>query len=167
MKEEYTFQEFCDIIASLRGKDGCPWDKAQTHSSMKSCMIHEMTEAIAAINLYEETGDALNLCEELGDLLLQVILQSQIAEEEGLFTVADVVSSISKKMIRRHPHVFLEGYVDERGELIKDWNEIKKIEKSGRSKDALETQEKAEKQASLEVEEFLRKENAVNAGVKL
>lgn len=159
MKENYTFAKFCEIVAKLRSEEGCPWDKAQTHSSMKSCLIHETTETVAAINLYEQTGDAENLCEELGDLLMQVVLQTQIAAEEGIFTMDDVIRAISQKMIRRHPHVFGEGYRDESGELIRDWHEIKRMEKSGRSEEALKAQEMAEKQASVEVEMFLSREN--------
>lgn len=159
MKENYTFAEFVEIVAKLRSEEGCPWDKAQTHASMKSCLIHETTETVAAINLYEQTGDAENLCEELGDLLMQVVLQAQIATEEGIFTMDDVIRAISQKMIRRHPHVFKEGYLDENGELIRGWKEIKQIEKSGRSKERLKAQKMAEKEASIEVEQFLSREN--------
>ena len=82
MDRKITFDDYRGIIRALRDPEkGCPWDKAQTHESLKPCMIHEMTEAVAAVNLLSDTGDADNLSEELGDVLLQVVLQSQIAED--------------------------------------------------------------------------------------
>ena len=105
-KEEEAFETFVDIIAKLRGENGCPWDKEQTFESLKPCMVNEMTEALAGIDLYTQTGNAENLCEELGDVLMQVVLLSQIAREKGLFDITDVIKGISEKMIRRHPHVF-------------------------------------------------------------
>lgn len=104
--EAGQFEAFRQIVSTLRSENGCPWDREQTFESLKPCMINEMTEAIAAINLYKEEKDAENLCEELGDVLLQVILLAQIAQEEGLFQIEDVIRGISRKMIRRHPHVF-------------------------------------------------------------
>ena len=107
MDRKLTFDDYRGIIRALWDPEkGCPWDKAQTHESLKPCMIHEMTEAVAAVNLLSETGDPDNLCEELGDVLLQVVLQSQIAEEEGLFSLDDVIRKAGEKMLRRHPHVF-------------------------------------------------------------
>ena len=100
------FADFCRIIAALRGEHGCPWDREQTFESLKPCMVNEMTEAVAGIDLYYGSGKAENLCEELGDVLLQVVLLSRIAQEEGLFSVEDVIAGVSQKMIRRHPHVF-------------------------------------------------------------
>lgn len=81
-KEEEAFETFVDIIAKLRGENGCPWDKEQTFESLKPCMVNEMTEALAGIDLYTQTGNAENLCEELGDVLMQVVLLSQIAREK-------------------------------------------------------------------------------------
>ena len=100
------FEAFRQVVAALRSENGCPWDREQTFESLKPCMIIELTEAIAAINIYKEEKDAENLCEELGDVLLQVVLLAQIAQEEGLFQIEDVIRGISRKMIRRHPHVF-------------------------------------------------------------
>ena len=109
MAKTYDFDDFCQITEMLRKKEGgCPWDLSQTHQSLKPYMLSETAEAVAAIDLYEQTKDASNLCEELGDMLFQVVIQSQIAAEEGLFTINDVVQSISEKMIRRHPHVGVE-----------------------------------------------------------
>ena len=95
------FEAFRQVVAALRSENGCPWDREQTFESLKPCMINEMTEAIAAINIYKEEKDAENLCEELGDVLLQVVLLAQIAQEEGLFQIEDVIRGISRNMIRR------------------------------------------------------------------
>lgn len=98
----YSYEELVGIIAELRSDHGCPWDKAQTHESMISCLRNECEEVVEAI----EQKDPENLCEELGDVLLQVLLHAQIAKEEGLFTMDDVINGLAEKMIRRHPHVF-------------------------------------------------------------
>ena len=95
-----------EIVETLRSENGCPWDRVQTHESLKPECIEEAAEVINGINNYSKTGDAENLKEELGDLLLQVMFHSVIAEEEGLFTFDDVAKTVSEKMIRRHPHVF-------------------------------------------------------------
>ena len=142
--EAGDFEAFRGVVAELRGEHGCPWDKEQTFESLKPCMVNEMTEALAGIDLYGETGDPSNLCEELGDILLQVVLLAQIAKEEGLFSIEDVVRGIGKKMIRRHPHVF----TDEPGTVLAKevpgrWEEIKKAEKKKRTPQ----QEKKEKEA--------------------
>lgn len=112
---EGRFEAFREIIRALRSEGGCPWDRRQTFESLKPCMINELTESVAGINLYQETGDAGNLCEELGDLLLQVVLLAQIAEEDGLFAIEDVVRGASRKMLRRHPHVFGQLTAEESG----------------------------------------------------
>ena len=141
-KEAGTFEQFRQIVAALRGEGGCPWDKAQTFESLKPCMVNEMTEALAGIDLYRATNDAGNLCEELGDVLLQVVLLAQIAEEEGLFTIEDVIGGISRKMVRRHPHVFgTEGQNMQAQEVPGRWEAIKKAEKQNRTP-AQETREK-------------------------
>lgn len=133
MEKRYTYEEFMDIIATLRSENGCPWDKEQTHDSLRPCMIEEAYELLAAIRIYDKSGDADNLKEELGDVLLQVALHSQIAKEEGLFTMEDVVSDIAEKMIRRHPHVFGDVYADNSDQVLKNWEDIKKKEKEGKS----------------------------------
>lgn len=130
MGKEYTFSEFVEIIRQLRAPDGCPWDQEQTHESLRSCLIEEAYEVADGIDTYAKTGDYENLCEELGDLLLQVIMHSVIAEEENHFTIQDVISGISEKMIRRHPHVFGDESADTSQEVLRNWEEIKKEEKS-------------------------------------
>lgn len=124
------------IVARLRAPDGCPWDREQTHESLKAPVIEEAAEVVCAINILKEEGTADNLREELGDLLLQVVMHAQIAEEEGLFRLEDVIEDISRKMIRRHPHVFGEEHAGTSGEVLERWEEIKKQEKAG--KDLLE-----------------------------
>lgn len=126
------FEKFRQIIARLRAEDGCPWDREQTHTSLKPACIEEAAEVICGINILEQTGSADNLKEELGDLLLQVVMHVQIAEEEGLFTMDDVIRGISDKMIRRHPHVFGEETVSDAGEVLTKWADIKKQEKAGK-----------------------------------
>lgn len=126
MEQRQAFEELCDIIAKLRGEDGCPWDRVQTHESLIPCMIEEAYEAVEGIRILAETGDGANLCEELGDVLMQVIFHSQLAEEEGKFTLEQVIRGISEKMIRRHPHVFGDG-------RKRDWESLKREEKGAPS----------------------------------
>lgn len=103
-----AFTELVETIRQLRAPDGCPWDRAQTHESLKAACIEEAAEVVCGINILSKTGKSDSLKEELGDLLLQVLMHSLIAEEEGLFTLEDVIHTIDEKMIRRHPHVFRE-----------------------------------------------------------
>lgn len=124
----FNFQELHAIIATLRSENGCPWDRAQTHESIKSCTIEEAYEVVQAVTDLTETNDSSNLKEELGDLLLQVMLHSQIAEEAGEFTLEDVIDGIARKMIRRHPHVFGQETYHSIEEQQADWDEIKKKE---------------------------------------
>ncbi len=121
-----------EIVEKLRSEDGCPWDKAQTHESLKAACIEEAAEVICGINILEKTGDAENLKEELGDLLLQVMFHAVMAEEEGLFTYDDVVRAISEKMVRRHPHVFNGVTYKSEEEQKEAWANIKKQEKAGK-----------------------------------
>lgn len=120
------------IIKRLRAENGCPWDRVQTHDSLKPEVIEEAAEVICGINILRETGNADNLKEELGDLLLQVMFHAVIAQEEGLFTFEEVVRGICEKMERRHPHVFagVEFASDE--ERHAAWEKIKAEEKAGR-----------------------------------
>ena len=106
MDKQFTFEELHAIIATLRSEQGCPWDRAQTHESLKSTTLEEAYEVIQAVTDLTETNNPSNLKEELGDLLLQIMLHSQIAEEKAEFTLEDVIDGLARKMIRRHPHVF-------------------------------------------------------------
>ena len=120
MAEKYTYEDFLEIIKTLRSENGCPWDKEQTHESLRPCMMEEAAEVIAAIRILRETGNAENLREELGDVLLQVVMHSCIAEEEGIFTMAEVVNEIAEKMVRRHPHVFGDTEVDGSAQVLQN-----------------------------------------------
>lgn len=128
IKEKYSFQELVGITAKLRGEHGCPWDKKQTHTSLISCLMEESMEVREAI----EKEDMENLCEELGDLLLQVVMHAQIACEHKCFDIEDVITGISQKMVRRHPHVFGGLDVTDEKELLKNWEQIKQQEKKGK-----------------------------------
>ena len=119
-------EKFLQTIERLRAPDGCPWDREQTHSSLKAACIEEAAEVICGINIYENTGNAENLKEELGDLLLQIVMHAQIAKEEGLFTFEDVARTVNEKMLRRHPHVFGEETAETPDQVLKRWEEIKK-----------------------------------------
>ena len=125
----YTYPQLLEIIKELRGEHGCPWDKAQTHESLISCLRAECEEVVEAI----EKKDEENLCEELGDVLLQVLLHAQIAKEEGLFTMEDVVNTLAEKMVRRHPHVFGDEEYGSLEQNKKRWEEIKKAEREAKS----------------------------------
>lgn len=133
MNRKYTYEDFLEIIRTLRSENGCPWDREQTHESLRPCMMEEAAEVIAAIRIYNQTGNAENLREELGDVLLQVVMHASIAEEEGLFTMEDVVNEVAEKMVRRHPHVFGTVQADDSQQVLKNWEEIKKKEKEGKS----------------------------------
>ena len=120
-----AFDAFVATIAALRAPDGCPWDRSQTHSSIAHNMLEEAYEAVDAI----EHDDAAHLREELGDVLLQVVLQAQIAADAGEFTIDDVCADINAKMIRRHPHVFGEGEAADANEVLSLWEQVKLAEK--------------------------------------
>lgn len=127
-EQETLYQQFDvlrNIIAELRGPNGCPWDKKQTHQSLKKYLIEEAYEVLEAID--EEDDD--HLIEELGDVLLQVMLHAQIGEDEGWFSIDDIIRTLSEKMVRRHPHVFGEGTANNAEEVVMNWEEIKKQEK--------------------------------------
>lgn len=132
-KAKYTYEDFLEIIKALRAPEGCPWDREQTHDSLRPCMLEEAYEFISSVRIWEETGSADNMCEELGDLLLQIVMHSEIADEEGLFTMEDVVDEISRKMVRRHPHVFGTTEVTGVADILNNWDDIKKKEKEGKT----------------------------------
>ncbi len=124
-KEQYTFSDFCKIIARLRAPDGCSWDREQTHESLQKNLIEESYEYIDALG----EKNPRKMCDELGDVLLQIVMNAQIAKEAGDFCIEDVIDNVSRKMIRRHPHVFgdiEDGSVDS---ILTRWEEIKKGEK--------------------------------------
>lgn len=123
-----SFLRLTQIVAQLRAPDGCPWDREQTHQTLRASLIEESAEVLEAI----EKGDAANLCEELGDLLLQPIFHAQIAAEEGRFTLDDVLNGICEKLVRRHPHVFGDVSAENSAEVLKNWEAIKKTEKAER-----------------------------------
>ncbi|CAI9389704.1 nucleoside triphosphate pyrophosphohydrolase [Niallia sp. Sow4_A1] len=118
------FSQLRRIIAELRGPNGCPWDKKQTHESLRKYLLEESYELIEAIN----EGDIDHIIEELGDVLLQVMLHGQIGEDEGYFSIDDVIEGISDKMIRRHPHVFGEEQAESVDDVMKHWQNAKKKE---------------------------------------
>lgn len=130
----HGFDEFVEVIAALRAPDGCPWDREQTHKSIAKNVVEEAYEVVHAI----ETEDVAELAEELGDVLLQVVLQSQIASDDDEFTIDDVVAGITGKIIRRHPHVFGEAHAGTAGEVHRRWDEIKRDEKAEAGKGLLD-----------------------------
>ena len=130
----YTFDDLVNIIAELRSDHGCPWDREQTYESLKKCLADETQEVFEAVDRH----DTENLCEELGDVLLQVMLNSQIAKEEGAFTIDDVISGLCKKLIRRHPHVFGDAKVSSTEEGLALWNAIKEQEKAEKKRKCLD-----------------------------
>lgn len=132
--EHPAFDRFVATIAALRAPGGCPWDQEQTHLSIAPNMIEEAYEAVDAI----EADDISHLREELGDVLLQVVLQSQIAADAGEFTIDDVCTDIDAKIIRRHPHVFGEAKGGSANEVIALWDKIKLTEKEAPAQDGPE-----------------------------
>ncbi|AVP65543.1 nucleoside triphosphate pyrophosphohydrolase [Clostridium botulinum] len=125
----YDFMDLLDIMDKLRGEEGCPWDKEQTHTSLKKYLIEESYEVIEAI----DNKDVDMLIEELGDVLLQVIFHSQIGKEEGFFEIKDVIQSICDKMINRHPHVFSDLEINNSNEVLENWDKIKSIEQGNKT----------------------------------
>ena len=128
--EEFT--ALVELISRLRAPGGCPWDREQTHESLKPMMLEEAYEAVEAI----DEGNDEEFKGELGDLLLQVVFHSQIATEENRFTIAEVIERISSKMIRRHPHVFGEDTAQTAGEVLRNWEAIKAAELEAKGKRA-------------------------------
>lgn len=120
-----AFDQFVATISALRAPDGCPWDREQTHQSIAHNMIEEAYEAVDAV----ESGDVAHLREELGDVLLQVVLQSQIAQDAGEFSIEDVAADVNAKMVRRHPHVFGSADAADAAEVLSLWEQVKLAEK--------------------------------------
>lgn len=125
------FNNFVEIIKRLRAPNGCPWDREQTYLTIRRHIIEEAYELIEAI----ENNDINNICEECGDLLLQVVFISCIAAEHDDFNISDVIDYISKKMVRRHPHVFSDTKVKDTEEVLFNWEQIKTIERKESKED--------------------------------
>lgn len=123
-----SFEQFQEVIAHLRAPEGCPWDRKQTHRSLRRYLLEEAHEVLEAI----DAGDAEALSEELGDLMLQVVLHTQIAIDDGEFRMGDVLSHINRKLIRRHPHVWGETTVDGADQVVANWEAIKQAERAGK-----------------------------------
>lgn len=118
---EFTLQPLIDVVAVLRAPDGCPWDRLQTHSTLRRYLLEEVYEVLEAI----DNQDMANLREELGDVLLQIVFHARLAEEQGLFTVQDIIDDITAKMIRRHPHVFAKATSKELASTQLNWEALK------------------------------------------
>ena len=125
LPEISSLESFQDTIAHLRAPDGCPWDREQTHQSLRAALLEETYEVLTAL----DADDMDALCEELGDLLLQILLHAQIAVEEGDFSLAQVIKKVNAKIKRRHPHVFGDVAVSGTDEVLHNWEEIKREEK--------------------------------------
>ena len=125
-KEKYSISDLIEIMRILRSDEGCPWDREQTHESIRMNFIEEAYEACEAI----DNNDPVLLCEELGDVLAQVVFHSEIERDAGRFDINDVADGVCKKFILRHPHVFGDCTVKDSAEVLKNWDDIKRIEKN-------------------------------------
>jgi len=123
---EQQFQALVEVMAHLRSPQGCPWDREQTHQTLRPYLLEEAYEVLHAL----DEGDDRELCSELGDVLLQVLFHAQIAAEEGRFDIYDVVETLREKLIRRHPHVFGECKLDDAQEVTRNWELLKAQEKA-------------------------------------
>jgi len=123
--KSFTVEDLREIVAQLRSPEGCPWDREQTHESIRRNFLEETYEACEAI----DSGDSALLCEELGDVLLQIMFHTQIEAEQGRFTLDDVADAICRKLIYRHPHVFGDRVANNSGEALANWDELKRQEK--------------------------------------
>ena len=136
------FERLVALQARLRAPNGCPWDREQTHATLRTYLIEEAYEVLDAM----KSGDDAKFANEMGDLLLQVVFHSQIATEEGRFTVADVIREVHEKMVRRHPHVFGEKRAKDAAEVLRNWEQIKAQERKGEEKQQGNGAAKAEKE---------------------
>ncbi|MEP7286019.1 MAG: nucleoside triphosphate pyrophosphohydrolase [Chloroflexota bacterium] len=127
-----SFERFQETIAHLRAPEGCPWDRKQTHQSLREYLLEETYEVLEAL----DNDDPDSLREELGDLLLQIVLHSQIAVESAEFSMADVIAAVNTKMIQRHPHVWGDVHVENADQVVSNWEEIKQREKAARGESA-------------------------------
>lgn len=126
-----SFESFQEVIAHLRAPEGCPWDREQTHLTLRKHLLEEAYEALDAI----DAQDVAMMREEFGDLLLQIVLHAQIASEYGEFKMSDVIKGINDKIIRRHPHVFGDVQVDGVGQVLANWEKLKQAERKANGND--------------------------------
>jgi tetrapyrrole methylase family protein/MazG family protein len=126
-----SFDTLVEIIARLRAPDGCPWDKEQTHKTLRNNLLSETYEVMEAL----DKAEAAELCEELGDLLLQIVLHAQIARDDKEFQIGDVIESINTKLIRRHPHIFSTVKINNAQEVMHNWEALKKQERKDKNND--------------------------------
>lgn len=131
MKQESSLERFQETIAHLRAEDGCPWDRKQTHQTLRLHLLEETYEALDAL----DRGDLHSLREELGDLLLQIVLHAQIGTENGSFRMTDVIAGIQTKIIHRHPHVFSDTAVQNVDDVLTNWEALKKSERKSKGSD--------------------------------
>ena len=124
-KDRYDFDDLCEIMTILRGEGGCPWDREQTHESIRNSLIEETYEAVEGI----DNGDMVLLREELGDVMLQVVFHSEIERERGVFDIGDVITDECKKLVSRHPHIFAEAKAETSNDVLVAWDKIKSEEK--------------------------------------
>ncbi len=129
LKDKYDFNDLLDVMKRLRSEKGCPWDKEQTHESLRIYLIEETYEVLEAL----DAGDTDKFCNELGDLLLQIVFHAQIADENGEFDMNDVTTEICSKLISRHPHIFGNVGADTVEQVNENWEAIKKKEKKLKS----------------------------------
>ncbi|MDS1030272.1 nucleoside triphosphate pyrophosphohydrolase [Bacillota bacterium LX-D] len=130
---EFPLDPLTNVMRTLLSENGCPWDKEQTHESLKRYLIEECYEVIEAI----EEQNMYKLCDELGDLLLQIVFHAELADQKHSFNMNDVIEAVTNKMIRRHPHVFGEVHVENSDEVLVNWDEIKKLEKNAQGQKTL------------------------------
>src|SRR5712692_10019686 len=136
------FEKLVALQARLRARNGCPWDREQTHTTLRTYLVEEAYEVLDAL----QSGDDAKFANEMGDLLLQIVFHSQIAAEEGRFTVADVIREVHEKMVRRHPHVFGEKRAKDAAEVLRNWEQIKAQERRAKG----ETEKKEQRKSLLD-----------------
>jgi MazG family protein len=127
------FEKLVDIMRALRAPDGCPWDREQTHASLRPFLLEETYEVLEAI----ESGTPHELCEELGDVLFEVVFMSHISEDAGDFTLADAIDAICDKLVRRHPHVFGDVVANDADQVLVNWEKLKQDERKAENKSVL------------------------------
>jgi len=128
IKERYTFEDMVELMTLLRSEDGCPWDREQTHESIRKNFIEETYEAVEAI----DNNDTANLREELGDVMLQVLFHAEMEKEAGNFDINDVITEVCTKLVVRHPHIFGDVTAETADKVLDNWEEIK-IKTKGQS----------------------------------